>query len=85
LSTPTASSTAAAMEATGALSRTLYAYADADMNALQAAKKLAVHSNTIYSRLQKIADLTGRNALRYHDLTELLLALECSERERANS
>lgn len=76
---------AADRKARGALSRTLYAYADADMNALQAAKKLAVHSNTIYSRLQKIADLTGRNALRYHDLTELLLALECSERERANS
>lgn len=77
---------AADRKAHGALSKTLRAYADANMNALQAAKNLSVHSNTIYSRLQKIADLTGRNALGYHELTELLLALECSaERAGASS
>lgn len=64
-------------KARGALSKTLHAYADADMNALQTAKGLSVHANTIYSRLQRITDLTGKNALGYHDLTELLLALEC--------
>jgi hypothetical protein len=26
--------------------------------------------------MQRIADITGKNALGYHDLTELLLALE---------
>jgi len=63
-------------KARGSLSRTLHAYANANMNALQTAKDLSVHSNTIYSRMQKIADLTGKNALGYHDLTELLLAIE---------
>lgn len=38
---------------------------------------LTVHPNTIYSRANKIADLTGKNALSYHDLTELLLAMDC--------
>ena len=55
------------------------AYADANMNALQAAKQLKVHPNTIYSRANKIEDLTGKNALTYHDLTELLLAVDCRE------
>lgn len=68
---------AADRKARGALSRTLQAYADADMNVLRAAKDLSVHSNTVYARLQRIAELTGKNALGYHDLTELLLALRC--------
>ena len=56
--------------------KTLHAYANANMNALQTAKDLSIHPNTIYSRMQRIADVTGKNALGYHDLTELLLALE---------
>jgi sugar diacid utilization regulator len=68
-----------------ALSKTLLAYANANMNALQAAKDLAVHPNTIYSRMQKIADLTGKNALGYHDLTELLLAIEVDDKHRNTS
>jgi len=63
-------------KARGSLSKTLHAYADANMNALQTAKDLSIHPNTIYSRMQRIADVTGKNALGYHDLTELLLALE---------
>jgi PucR C-terminal helix-turn-helix domain/GGDEF-like domain len=58
------------------LQKTLQAYADANMNALQAAKSLQVHPNTIYARMQRIADLTGKNPLAYHDLTELLLAID---------
>ena len=46
------------------------------MNVLQAAKRLAVHPNTIYARAQKISDITGKSLLSYHDLTELLLATE---------
>lgn len=61
----------------GRLSATLRAYADADMNVLRAAKVLSVHPNTIYARAQRISDATGKNPLRYHDLTELLLATEC--------
>jgi len=65
----------------GALIKTLEAYADADMNVLRTAKALAIHPNTIYARLQKINDITGRNALNYHALTEMLLAAECAQHE----
>ncbi len=61
----------------GALDATLHAYADADMNVLKAAKLLDVHPNTIYSRMNKVQDVTGKNALAFHDLGELLLALGC--------
>ena len=62
----------------GALLKTLEAYADADMNVLKTAKALEIHPNTIYARLQKIDDITGKSALSYHALTELLLAAECA-------
>jgi sugar diacid utilization regulator len=62
----------------GALLETLVAYADADMNVLKTAKALAIHPNTIYARMQRINDITGRNPLGYHALTELLLAAECA-------
>ena len=61
----------------GALTGTLQAYADADMNVLKTAKDLSLHPNTIYARMQKIDNITGKNALAYNDLTELLLATEC--------
>ncbi len=62
----------------GALIETLKAYADADMNVLKTAKALGIHPNTIYARIQKINDITGRNAFSYHPLAELLLAAECA-------
>jgi hypothetical protein len=61
----------------GELAKTLRALADADMNVQGAARGLHVHANTIYARLQRIEDLTGLNAQRYHDLTHLLLAADC--------
>jgi DNA-binding PucR family transcriptional regulator len=61
----------------GTLLQTLRAYADADMNLQKAAAQLAVHPNTVYARLERIKDLTGLDAQRYHELTELLLAAEC--------
>ena len=67
-------------KARGALVATLRAYANADMNVLKAAEKLKVHPNTIYSRLQKIADITGLEARSYHALTELLLVADCMRR-----
>jgi DNA-binding PucR family transcriptional regulator len=63
----------------GSLSQTLRAYGDADMNVQKTAAALGVHPNTIYARLEKIRELTGRDAQRYHDLTELLLAMECRQ------
>jgi sugar diacid utilization regulator len=67
---------AADRKAHGSLSKTLRAYADANMNAQQAAKTLSVHPNTIYARMLKIGDVTGKNGLFFHDLTELLLAMD---------
>ena len=64
-------------KARGSLLTTLRAYADADMNVLKAARILDVHPNTIYSRMQRIADITGQNGLEYHALTELLLTADC--------
>ncbi|MEJ2129747.1 MAG: helix-turn-helix domain-containing protein [Woeseiaceae bacterium] len=69
--------TCADKRARGRLGETLRAYADADMNVLGAAKALGIHPNTVYSRAQKINDVTGKSMLSYHDLTELLMAIAC--------
>ena len=60
----------------GTLAKTLRAYADADMNILKAARLLKLHPNTIYARMEKIKTLTGLDGQHYHDLTELLLAVD---------
>lgn len=64
-------------KARGMLTKTLRAIADADMNVQRAGRELHVHPNTIYARIQRISDLTGLDAQRYHDLTDLLLAVDC--------
>jgi sugar diacid utilization regulator len=69
--------TAGDRKSRGALTATLRAYADADMNALRAAKELGIHPNTLYARMRKIRDLAGLDPLNYHALTEMLLACEC--------
>jgi hypothetical protein len=61
----------------GVLIRTLRAVADADMNMQKAARILGKHPNTIYTRIERIRDLTGLDGQRYHDLTELLLGVDC--------
>lgn len=61
----------------GALIATLRAVADADMNMQQAARQMGKHANTLYARLERIREITGRDGQRYHDLTELLLAADC--------
>jgi sugar diacid utilization regulator len=61
------------------LTATLKAYADTNMNVLQAAEVLAVHPNTIYARVQRINNVTGLDPLTYRGLTELLLAMDCAE------
>lgn len=63
----------------GALIKTLRALADADMNVQRAARDLRLHPNTVYARLERISELTGLNAQRYHDLTHLLLAADCAQ------
>jgi len=61
----------------GHLVQTLRALADADMNVQRAARVLRVHANTVYARIQRICDVTGLDAQRYHDLSHLLLVLDC--------
>ena len=50
--------------------------ADADMNVQKAARLLGKHPNTVYTRIERIRELTGLDGQRYHDLTELLLAAD---------
>ncbi len=64
-------------QATGTLVQTLRAVAEADMNVQKAARILGKHPNTVYTRIERIRDLTGLDGQRYHDLTELLLAADC--------
>lgn len=64
-------------KASGALMQTLRAVADADMNVQKAARILRKHPNTVYTRIERIRDMTGLDGQRYHDLTELLLAADC--------
>jgi hypothetical protein len=62
----------------GSLVKTLRAIADTDMNIQGAARRLRVHPNTVYARIQRIKDLTGLEALGFHDLSNLLLAIDCA-------
>ena len=66
--------------ARGVLVETLRAYAESDMNVLKAAEKLAVHPNTIYSRLQRVRDLAGLEPRSFSGLSELLLVVDCDRR-----
>lgn len=61
----------------GVLVQTLRAVADADMNMQKAARILGKHANTVYTRIERIRELTGLDGQRYHDLTELLLGVDC--------
>lgn len=70
--------TAADDKAEGALGLTLKALADADLNIQKAGRRLNVHPNTVYARLERVRDVTGLDGRRHHDLVELLLALDCA-------
>jgi len=73
---------AADQKSRGTLIATLRAYADADMNVLKASKRLKVHANTIYARMEKIREVTALDPLRYHGLNEMLLAVDCMQSDR---
>ena len=65
------------VKAEGTLIQTLRAVADADLNVQKAARILGRHPNTIYTRIERVKNLTGLDGQRYRDLTELLLAADC--------
>jgi DNA-binding PucR family transcriptional regulator len=59
----------------GALTETIRAVADADLNLRVAAERLQVHPNTAQYRLRRIEERTGRNPRRIADLLDLLVAI----------
>jgi hypothetical protein len=59
----------------GALTRTLLAYAAADLNAKAAAEELLIHVNTAHHRLGRIAEKTGCDLRRLSDVIDLLIAI----------
>jgi hypothetical protein len=66
--------------AEGNLLKTLAALGDADLNVQDAGRRLGVHANTVYGRLARIRELTGLDGRKYHDLAEMLIAIDCVER-----
>jgi hypothetical protein len=63
------------IEAGGALIATLVEYAACDLNAKVAARRLHLHVNTAYYRLERIAERTGCDLRRLADVVELLIAV----------
>jgi hypothetical protein len=59
----------------GVLITTLDEYAACDLNAKTAAKRLHLHVNTAYYRLERIAERTGCDLRRLADVMELLIAV----------
>ena len=76
LSQPAWAEKLATADRRGVLAATLRSYADCNMNAQKTAVALGIHPNTVYSRMQKIEAITGMDALQFHALDELLLALD---------
>jgi sugar diacid utilization regulator len=63
----------------GALSRTLHAYAECDLNVARTAEYLDVHANTVHYRLRRVRELTGRDPRHFADLVELTAALKLAQ------
>ena len=57
------------------LARTLDAFAAADLNVKACARRLGLHTNTIYHRLNRVQGLTGVDPRTYHGLSQLMMAL----------
>lgn len=60
----------------GALTSTLLAYADANLNAKEAAQRLYIHVNTAHHRLSRIEEKTGCDLRDLGDVQELLIAVK---------
>ena len=63
------------LESNGVFVTTLQAYMAANLNAKEAAIGLTVHPNTVYYRLERIAERTGCDVRRVDELIDLLLAV----------
>ncbi len=62
-----------------ALARTIRAFADCNFNVKRTARRLGVHTNTVYFRLNRIKKLTGVDARTYAGTSLLLTALRLTE------
>ena len=62
----------------GNLMATLRTYARFDMNILKAADYLGVHANTMYARLQRVADISGLDPKSFGALSDLLVVCDCA-------
>jgi PucR-like helix-turn-helix protein len=60
----------------GALTTTLLAYAEANLNAKEAAQRLYIHVNTAHHRLTRIEEKTGCDLRNLADVQELLIAIK---------
>ncbi|WP_139979472.1 PucR family transcriptional regulator [Nocardioides litoris] len=63
------------LAAGGTFVETLRRYVACDLNAKLAAVELHVHANTVYYRLERIAERTGCDVRRVEELIDLLLAV----------
>jgi hypothetical protein len=61
------------------LSRTIRAFAESSLNVKQTARRLGVHANTVYFRLNRINRLTGINPRTFSGTSLLLTALRLLE------
>jgi len=61
------------------LSRTVRAFAESSLNVKQTARRLGVHANTVYFRLNRINQLTGINPRTFSGTSLLLTALRLLE------
>jgi PucR C-terminal helix-turn-helix domain/GGDEF-like domain len=59
----------------GVLVETLLEYVACDLNATAAAKRMHMHVNTVYYRLERIADRSGCDLHRFVELQELVVAV----------
>jgi sugar diacid utilization regulator len=59
----------------GDLSRTIRAFAESSLNVKQTARRLGVHTNTVYFRLNRIHKLTGVDARTFSGTSLLLTVL----------
>jgi len=62
-------------DANGQMADTLLAYAAADLNVSEAARRLVVHPNTVRYRLRRVSELTGSDTRRFEDLIDLLTVI----------
>jgi sugar diacid utilization regulator len=61
------------------LCRTVHAFADCNFSVKQTARRLSIHTNTVYFRLNRINSLTGINPRTYSGTSRMLTALRLLE------